>query len=373
MEEKETLPSVFLLPAGCCQPPYLWSRPGDDRSLQRSRSSKGDATAIPDFARSRGFSRVLRVLRNKNTRLKARLLVGKVDIGSCWRRKKCLDRLLNLLYTGLSSFTSDYYERDGMNTLEQLMLIGFTEYEARVYLALLGNYPTTGYQISKDAGVPRSMVYEALGRLKVRGAVLETPDERATLYRPLPPDVLLDNHQAAQQRLVGDLRGGMAMLYQRRDDNLVWSIRGRDTVLSYARELICQAQREVYLVLDDPDVDVLRDTVCAASERQVGVSAVLTGEAVLGCGEIVRHPPLESQLHELSGTLVLVVDSQETLVAAKNEGDMTATVTRNRNLVLIARQFVWMELFAQRIFSRLGNDLLARLDPDDRMIFEGAG
>ena len=78
-----------------------------------------------------------------------------------------------------------------MNLQSKLSELGFTEYEAKVYLALLDESPATGYQISKQAGVPRSMVYEALGRLKGRGAVLETPDERATLYRPLPPDVLL--------------------------------------------------------------------------------------------------------------------------------------------------------------------------------------
>jgi Cd2+/Zn2+-exporting ATPase len=47
-------------------------------------------------------------------------------------------------------------------------------------------------------------------------------------------------------------------------------------------------------------------------------------------------------------------------------------VTRNRNLVLITRQFVWMELFAQRIFAHMDGDLLARLDPADRRVFESA-
>ena len=38
--------------------------------------------------------------------------------------------------------------------------------------------------------------------------------------------------------------------------------------------------------------------------------------------------------------------------------------------MLRARQFVWMELFAQRVYTRLGADLLARLDPEDRRVFE---
>lgn len=55
-----------------------------------------------------------------------------------------------------------------MDVEADLTRIGFTEYEAKVYLALLRENPATGYQLSKSSGVPRSMVYEALGRLHVR-------------------------------------------------------------------------------------------------------------------------------------------------------------------------------------------------------------
>ena len=51
--------------------------------------------------------------------------------------------------------------------------------------------------------------------------------------------------------------------------------------------------------------------------------------------------------------------------------DVAATITTNHNLVLIARQFVWMEMFAQRVYARLGPDLLDRLDEEDRRIFDG--
>ena len=49
---------------------------------------------------------------------------------------------------------------------------------------------------------------------------------------------------------------------------------------------------------------------------------------------------------------------------------MLATITGNHDLVHIARQFVWMELFTQRIYARLGPELLMRLDAEDRQIFE---
>jgi hypothetical protein len=67
--------------------------------------------------------------------------------------------------------------------------------------------------------------------------------------------------------------------------------------------------------------------------------------------------------------LVVVADDNECLIA-NTDLDVSATVTTNPNLVLITRQFIWMELFAQRIYNRFGPDLLDRLDPDDRRIFE---
>lgn len=257
-----------------------------------------------------------------------------------------------------------------MSLLEDLTDIGFTEYEAKVYLALLRENPTTGYQLSKKAGIPRSMVYEALGRLDARGAVLKSAEDKATLYRPLPPDALLERYQQEHRRLMRSLREGLRQHYTAHDEDLLWTTTGRDAVLSYAGQMMRGAESELMLVLADPDLEVLRTGIDAARERGVHVSALLTGEGELECDQVARHPPIESELHELTDSLIVVADGREALIASTNL-EMTATITRNRNLVLIARQFVWMELFAQRIFARLGPELLARLDPRDQQVFEG--
>jgi Cd2+/Zn2+-exporting ATPase len=258
-----------------------------------------------------------------------------------------------------------------MDLMVALTALGFTEYEAKVYLALLREHPATGYQIGKQAGIPRSMVYEALGRLHARGAALKTEEQGGSLYRPLPPEALLSRYEQEQQRLVQTLRDGLSALYTARDEDRLWSISGRTSVLAYAAQMVQRAASEVLLVLDDPDLEALRAEIVQACGRGLDVSTLLTGSAMLDCGQVARHPPLESQLQGLTGMLVVVVDRDEALIAS-TDADMLATITSNRNLVLIARQFVWMELFTQRISARLGADLLARLDPEDRKIFDPA-
>jgi len=257
-----------------------------------------------------------------------------------------------------------------MELLGNLLAIGFTEYEAKVYMALLRDNPANGYQVSKRSGVPRSMVYEALGRLYARGVVLTTGEEKSTLYRPLPPDVLLDRYDQEQRHLINDLRDGLRALHTAANEEHVWSIAGRGTVLSYATQMIQRAQHDVWSVLDDEALRALRTTLAATHKRGIKLGTLLTGDGELSYGEVARHPPHESEAQELTDTIVVVADNAEVLIASVT-GDMNATITRNRNLVLIARQFVWMELFAQRVYTRIGSRLMAKLDPTDQRIFEG--
>ena len=163
------------------------------------------------------------------------------------------------------------------------------------------------------------------------------------------------------------LRAGLVPLYTRQDEGQLWNFSGRREALHYAAELIAVAKRELMLVLSDPDVEELHHVLVAAHERGVTLGTMLTGKADLAIGQVVRHPPHETELHGMRETLIIVADEHDFLIASGHQ-TTNGTMTTNPNMVLIARQFIWMELFAQRIFARLGEDLLAKLDPEDRRV-----
>jgi len=256
-----------------------------------------------------------------------------------------------------------------MDLQNSLMQIGFSEYEAKVYLALLADHPVTGYQVSKNSGVPRSMVYEVLSRLSLRGAVLESIEGRATLYRPLPPTTLLEKHEQELQQLMSGLRPGLEEIYHAEQDDRTWSIQGWEPVIAYAIQMLRQAKQEVYLVLNDDGLDALQSEIEGVAVKNVQLNVLLTGSGQLKVGQVTHHPQLESELHGLTDTLLMVVDSREMLVTNSRTRD-SATITNNNDLVMIARQFVWMEFFARRISSQLSPGLLQSLDPQDRQILE---
>jgi sugar-specific transcriptional regulator TrmB len=254
-----------------------------------------------------------------------------------------------------------------MEISSDLVALGFTEYEAKIYLALLKESPANGYQLSKRTGVPRSMVYEALGRLHTRGAVLSSGDERTTIYRPLPPEQLLDKYSRQYQNLINNLHEELKGLYTAHEEDVLWSISGEEAIYSYASQMIQRGQTEIYLVMGDDALERLRETLHPVCRADLSVGALLTGSGDLDCEQVSHHPPAESEIQGLENMLVVVVDGQECLIADLGQ-DMSATVTTNKNLVLISRQFIWMELFAQRVYERLDPSLLDLLDQADQQL-----
>ena len=254
-----------------------------------------------------------------------------------------------------------------MALLSDLMALGLTEYEGKIYLALLKESPANGYQLSKRTGVPRSMVYEALGRLHARGAVLKSGDKRATIYRPLPPEQLLERYDRQHRNLIDNLQVGLADIYDSQIEESLWSISGQEAIYSYASQMIQKAETEIYLVMGDSALQRLNEDILATYAAGVSVGALLTGNGELECDQVSHHPPAESEIQGLEHMLVVVVDGGECLIA-NLERDMTATVTTNKNLVLISRQFVWMELFAQRVYEGLDPAQMGALDPSDKQL-----
>jgi len=231
------------------------------------------------------------------------------------------------------------------------------------------------------------MVYEALGRLDKRGAILKTDKGRSSLYRPVPPDTLLDRIDREHHRIVKDLRSQLNPLYKSHEQELIWTIEGRSLVIAYARQMIKNANAEISVLLTDYDLEELEDEIYKGLSRGLNFNALLTGNKEIKIEnisdrsrvDIASHPPIESELQDLSKMLIVITDANECLITNSNlENDLdvsipndhyAGTVTTNRNLVFIAKQFIWMELFTQRILSQLSTEVVDKLNPDDRQVF----
>jgi sugar-specific transcriptional regulator TrmB len=93
---------------------------------------------------------------------------------------------------------------DDKATVERLVRLGLTTYEARAYLALVRRDSFTAAQIARTAGLPRQRIYDVLASLVEKGLASARPGT-VVKYAALAPDL-------AVQRLVATRRAEMSAL-----------------------------------------------------------------------------------------------------------------------------------------------------------------
>ncbi len=258
--------------------------------------------------------------------------------------------------------------------IDKLVKIGFSEYEAKAYLALLRESPATGYQLSKTSGVPRSMIYEVLGKLTARGAAMTLRKGDSTQYAPVPVDELLDQLLEEQEELVVSLKGDLAHLASAPDLEYVWNIEGQENILAKAEEMIDQAKTRVYLALLPVTFPDLRPALIEAIGRGVQVVVYTTGDLDLPDSQVVVASTSEEALSQAGGLgLILVIDGEEVLIGEwLTATQARASWTSSPLLVFIAEHHLRTDLYLPQILALLGDKALELIQEEDRELFARA-
>jgi sugar-specific transcriptional regulator TrmB len=259
----------------------------------------------------------------------------------------------------------------GDNPIERLVTLGFSEYEAKTYMALLGDSPATGYQISKASGVPRSMIYEVLGKLVARGAAMTLHSEGGNKYAPVAASEFLDQLQREHEILVSTLKDDLKSLGSSPTHEHVWNIGGNENVMAKAREMIDQSKARLHLALMPETFPALQGALNLAVERGVRLVVHSTAELELEGARVVVSPVREVASERVEGLwLVLVVDGCQAMIGELlTQNQARASWTRSPLFVFVAEHHLRTDLYLPRILSLLGDKAVDFIDEADRELF----
>lgn len=249
---------------------------------------------------------------------------------------------------------------EGTDILVDLKRLGFTEYEARVYVQLLRSSPATAYEISKNSSVPRPNTYHALDALAQRSAVLPV-SENPVRYVAADPKSLFEAISGQTRSLCADLALRLSAISPGREDQYVWTLKGEQAVHEKIEALIGASQRSVWIKAAD---DVLRrhkDSLRQAADRGVEMLIVLFG---FDAEEFRFNENCRVYIHEANGVrmgtadnlFTLEIDHAEMLTAALDD-EVTAAHTRNRPVVTMAGALIRHDYYMAEIFSRFGREI----------------
>lgn len=260
------------------------------------------------------------------------------------------------------------------DSIDKLVKIGFSEYEAKAYVALLRKSPVTGYELSKLSGVPRSMIYEVVGKLAARGAAMTLYKEGATKYAPVAADEFLDQLRREHEELVVSLKDELTAFASAPDLEYVWNIEGHENIMGKAIEMVEQAKKRIYVALLPVTFPTLQPVLEQAIERGVRVVVYTPCELDLPGGQVVATRVSEKTLSQARGLgLILVIDGEEVLVGEwLTATQARASWTSNPLLVFIAEHHLRTDLYLPQILALLGDRAWEVIHEEDRELFARA-
>ena len=256
-----------------------------------------------------------------------------------------------------------------METLtEQLHQLGFTSYEARVYLTLLKLYPATAYEISKQNSLPRANVYTALATLERKLAV-QPVNENPVRFVPVDPIQLLGRIKRETTSRCDMLAEQLTVLQEPVHTEFVWALSDAASIHAKMSEMIGQSTEHIWIKSDHQLLKDHIDELRQAAERGVHVLIILFGdESQRQCYEF--GPTAKAYLHEGSGGKVgssewlvtLTRDFQEALTATLGAASH-GVFTRSRPVVTLAESLIRHEIYVAEIFSHFGAELEEKFGP----------
>ena len=225
-----------------------------------------------------------------------------------------------------------------METYANLKELGFSQYEAACYMALVSNHPVNGSQLSKISGIARSRIYDVLRNLNTKGYVLEVNQGQ---YVPLPPDELIRRLQSNFDSNIDRFEEQVAKVSSENNYEYVWSITGYDNVMEKAIEMIIKAEKEIYVRLFPKADKHLDRYLTAADKKGVKIRYIAMGKIETKFDIQVTHPDYGNLQNTIGGRSIdIITDKKEALVGifeTDNEDNSPINWTRNRWFVTANR------------------------------------
>jgi HTH-type transcriptional regulator, sugar sensing transcriptional regulator len=255
----------------------------------------------------------------------------------------------------------------GSSISDDLQALGFTDYEARVYVGLLAGSPATAYEISKNYGLPRANVYSALESLERKAAVQRASSDPVR-FVPVSPKELLERISRTVTTRCRTLRERLEELKPAEQTEYVWNVTGAQEAHAKIEELIREAKAHVRIKSHHVELIEHRDTLKAACDRGVSVLLVMFGERE----QIDSWRDLRSSIvyaHEAEGTVVglgrhlVTLTADYTVALIANLKDRTGAYTRSTAVVNLADSMIRHEIYLAEIFAAFGKQLDERFGP----------
>ena len=225
--------------------------------------------------------------------------------------------------------------------VESLKKYGFTTYEAKAYVALVGLGMATAREVCEVSGVPQGRIYTVLRSLAERGFV-EIQEGTPTFYHAGDPAeafrMLKEEYCTAIDQSVEQLK---QLHFEARPPSPFWSIHSDTGIRTRLKMLIRNAEDDLIIITQDPQMlRYLHDDLRAAGKR-VNLSILVPDKSAFA-GVNLRVYEMSEPLARMFAEMVqksakmrktgwrtdlfMIIDGMDAITVGSQGGNRMATV-----------------------------------------------
>ncbi|MFJ7684079.1 TrmB family transcriptional regulator [Peribacillus butanolivorans] len=241
--------------------------------------------------------------------------------------------------------------------IQKIQSLGFSQYEAKAYVSLVRQGPTSAYQVSKESGIPRARIYEILNGLQEEGIVLKEEINDSVQYSPLPVDVFLESVQTKWNNTYQSISDTLKQFEKTEpiSDNRVMTLKGERHILSFCRTLLQKAEKRVIVSIWDKMYEKLeqelKDTAAYCNLKGI----VFQVDTPLPGIDIHRKTSYVDNIGE-NKWFILSIDGKETIYGPSSEERETAFYTDDPVHINFLENYIWHDILVNRLVKKDNED-----------------
>lgn len=251
---------------------------------------------------------------------------------------------------------------DLADIIEKLGQIGFSDQEAKIYIALVQIGPATAYELGKQAKLAVPNTYNVMRSLTDKGAATQVSGQPAR-YIAVQPQQFLESMASRTARICEDLAGKMGSLTQEANDDYVEMLSTPAALDKRVLDTIDNAQSQILLKATSPLPERFQKALQTAAKRGVEILFVYYGDKPkLSATSKVRLWPHEGNGANIGPDFFLLcVDFKRALI--REPSGLNGAYSENRSFVYLAGVFLRHELYLAEIMTKFEAEIEEAFGP----------
>lgn len=240
--------------------------------------------------------------------------------------------------------------------ISSLQQLGLSLNESKAYLCLLKKSGITGYELSRNAGIPPSKIYDTINKLLAKGFISMIKADHVPKHVAIDPTQIISRYQQDYNRnleilkkQLGEIRQNPAAFNQ-----YIWHIGDRVQILDKIKDIGGNSRKVIYLSIWKEELQEVEEVFRQAARRGVQIAVVLYGAYQINFGTVYEHSKEEILLRETGERrLALAADDKIVLLGHfGNAGEAFATWTLNRGMVNLAKDYITHDIISLKLVKQ---------------------